>query len=105
MSGNGPNGGVIGVCNAASSALSSKTTTLNSTACFTRGNACSTEANLLVIAGGGGGGTNQSGGGGGGGYRFCTAYPLASCSAYKVTVGGGGVGAGPGSSPTTRGSK
>ena len=61
MSGNGPNGGVIGVCNAASSALSSKTTTVNSTACFTRGNACSTEANLLVIAGGGGGGGESIG--------------------------------------------
>jgi len=75
MAGYGPNGGIQGVCNASSVALSSKTTTINATACFTRGNACSTEANLLVIAGGAGGGGNQSGGGGAGGYRFCAAYP------------------------------
>ena len=105
MAGYGPNGGIQGVCNAACVTTGPKTTTINSTACFTRGNACSTTANLLVVAGGGGGALGQGGGGGAGGYRFCASYPLASCSAYKVTIGAGGVGAGPTSSPTSRGSK
>ena len=53
------NGGIIGPPNTPCSSTSSKTTTVNATACFTRGNACSTTANVLVIAGGGGGGYNQ----------------------------------------------
>ena len=50
------NGGIIGPPNAVTASLSSKTSTINSTCCsWTRGNDCSTTANILVVGGGGGG--------------------------------------------------
>ena len=86
------NGGIIGPPNAVTSSLSSKTSTITATCCsWTRGNACSTTANILVVGGGGGGNAVQGGGGGAGGYRHCTSYTNDG-STYKVTVGGAGAG-------------
>jgi len=47
----------------------------------------------LVIAGGGGGGGDNGGGGGAGGYLY-TAEHSVSATAYSITVGDGGAGAG-----------
>ena len=47
----------------------------------------------LVIAGGGGGGGDNGGGGGAGGYLY-TAEHSVSATAYSITVGNGGAGAG-----------
>jgi len=86
------NGGIIGPPNDPTSTLSSKLSTINAACCaWTRGNACSTTANILVIAGGGGASSTQGGGGGAGGYRTCTSYTIDG-STYKVAVGGGGAG-------------
>ena len=60
----------------------------------------------LVVAGGGGGGSSAGGGGGAGGFRTnVSGHPLAgssfpvSAQSYTVTVGGGGLSAGPAPSP------
>ena len=87
----GPNGGVIGKCNAAGSAC----TTCQSTKITTTGtfNAQAGQAtvDVLVVSGGGSGASDGAGGGGGGGTLLISCHPLTNLGlAVPVTIGAGG---------------
>jgi hypothetical protein len=57
-------------------------------------------AEVLVIAGGGGGGSVLGGGGGGGGLVYHSSYPYFAKQAASISIGSGGVSAGPGPADT-----
>ena len=57
------------------------------------------ELDILVVGGGGGGGKRHGGGGGAGGVVYKSSY-VVNVQSYPITVGEGGMGAGPGSSPS-----
>ena len=84
------NGGIIGPTNPVGKILQPKVSLFSETGTLTTA-ACTTQVDALVVAGGGGGGT---GGGGAGGVRVVSCQAVCASTAYTITIGAGGSGAG-----------
>ena len=84
------NGGIIGPTNPVGKIIKPKVSLFTETGTLCT-SACTTQIDAVVAAGGGGGGT---GGGGAGGVRVVSCQAVCASTAYTITIGAGGSGAG-----------